>query len=136
MTAASHVTPEPDRDTTRVFICDDQADVLVALHEAVESVPGFRVVGTAGDGDGCLRGLRRHRPDLLVQDVSMPGGGPELTASVRAEHPALVIVAYSAHADPALRRALREAGADDYVVKTGRLAPLREALLRHKVPDQ
>lgn len=126
-----------DRDATRrVFLCDDQGDIREALREVVESVPGFRVVGVAGDGAACLTGLRRHRAEILVQDVSLPGGGAELTAAVRAEHPDLVIIVFSAHAEPGVRREMRAAGADDYVLKTGRIAPLREALLRHKVPDQ
>lgn len=133
MSARTH---DPDVATRRVFLCDDQGDVRDALRQAVESVPGFAVVGVAADGTGCLEGLRRERPHVLIQDVSLPGGGRSLTASVRAEHPDLVIIVFSAHAEPAVLRGMREAGADDYVVKTGRLAPLREALLRHKLPAQ
>lgn len=116
--------------TTRVFLCDDQVDVRDALAEAVGSLPGFRVVGTAPDGPSCLEGLRARPADVLVLDVSLPGGGPALAAAVRAEHPSLAIIAFSALADASVEEAMRRAGADDYVVKTGRLAPLREALRR------
>ncbi|MGG5258310.1 response regulator [Phycicoccus avicenniae] len=137
MSPAGPGPSDPDRDVTRrVVLCDDQGDVREAVRQAVESVPGFTVVGVAEDGDACLEVLRRDRPDVLVQDVSLPGGGPALTAAVRAEHPDLVIVVFSAHAEPAVRRGMLEAGADDYVVKSGRLAPLREALLRHELPAQ
>ncbi len=115
----------------RVFVCDDQFEMRQALTAVIAAIPGFAVVGVGEDGDECLAGLRTEEIDVLVVDVSMPGGGAELVAAVRAEHPDLVIISFSAHSEPEVREAMLAAGADVFVLKTGRLAPLREALLQH-----
>lgn len=115
----------------RVFVCDDQFEMRQALSAVITAMPGFAVVGVGEDGDECLARLRAAEIDVLVVDVSMPGGGAELVAAVRAEHPDLVIVSFSAHSEPEVREAMLAAGADVFVLKTGRLAPLREALLQH-----
>lgn len=117
-----------------VFLCDDQGEMRTAITAVVGSLPGYTVVGAAENGPACLEGLRAQPVDVLVLDVSLPGGGPALAAAIRAEHPSLAIVVFSAHAEPSVEEALRGAGVDDYVVKTGRLAPLREVLLRHAAP--
>lgn len=115
----------------RVFLCDDQFEMRQALTAVITAIPGFAVVGVGEDGDQCREGLRAEDVDVLVVDVSMPGGGAELVAAVRAEHPDLVIISFSAHSEPEVREAMLAAGADVFVLKTGRLAPLREALLQH-----
>lgn len=117
--------------TRRVFLCDDQWEMREALRVVIEAMPGFTVVGVGEDGSACRAALRASSVDVLVVDVSMPGGGPELTAAVREENPGLAIIAFSAHTEASIREAMLAAGADEFVVKTGRLAPLREALLRH-----
>jgi DNA-binding NarL/FixJ family response regulator len=117
--------------TVRVFLCDDHQEVRDALRYAIASIPGFTVSGEAGTGDDCLRELRAHPADLVVLDVNLPGGGPGLASALRQEHPTTRIVVFSALEDPQVQHVMRQAGVHAYVVKTGRLAPLRAALLRH-----
>jgi DNA-binding NarL/FixJ family response regulator len=115
----------------RVFICDDHQDVRDAVRHAIASIPGFTVSGEAGTGPDCLRELRALPADLVILDVRLPGGGPGLASALRREHPTTTIVVFSALEDPQVQDVMRRAGAQAYVVKTGRLAPLRAALLRH-----
>jgi DNA-binding NarL/FixJ family response regulator len=119
----------PDRDC-RVFICDDQPLVREAVSEALAGMPGFLKVGEAANGSDCLAGLNGARPDLLIIDINMPQGGPELASAAKQGMPDLTIVVFSAHRNANLEAQMRSAGADEYVVKTGRLRPLREALDR------
>lgn len=118
------------RGPVRVLVCDDQADIRRALRDVIGSLPGFDVTAEAATGPDCCGSLGADPVDLVVLDVNLPGGGPELAARIRAAHPDTAIVVFSAHGEPHVRRAMLDAGADEYVVKTGRLAPLREALLR------
>jgi CheY-like chemotaxis protein len=62
-------------------------------------------------------------------DVSLPGGGVELVRSARAASPDLQIVMFSGHDEAAVQADMLAAGADSYVIKTGRLKPLIEALV-------
>ena len=63
-------------------------------------------------------------------DFSMPGGGPLLVKAARELHPELHIIVFSGRQDARTRDAMLDAGANQYVVKTGRLRPLIEALDR------
>ncbi len=83
-----------------ILVIDDDAtqrDVVSALLAPI----GFTVL-TAQDGDGGLRLARQAQPDLVLCDVSMPGGlsGWEVAAELR-EHlgPALRIVMLSGESD-------------------------------------
>lgn len=114
----------------RVFICDDHPALRLALAEFVASVDGFHAVGEAGGGDDCLAQLADLRPDVLILDVNMPQGGPAVARAAKEILPDLRIVVYTAVRDARIETGMREAGADDYVVKTGRLIPLRDALHR------
>lgn len=125
MTAVANVT------MMRVCLCDDQVDIRDAVRQVVEALPGFVVTAEAASGPACLQALYAEPADLLVLDVNLPGGGPALAAALRRQHPTMTIVVFSAHSESHIEQAMRRAGVDEYVVKTGRLAPLRAALLRH-----
>ena len=57
----------------RVLIADDQALVRAGFRMILEAQPDIQVVAEAGDGDAALRLARRHRPDIVLMDVRMPG---------------------------------------------------------------
>jgi len=59
---------------TRIVIADDHAVLLESLAAMLESQPDFSVVGKAGDGEQALAAIGRERPDILLLDLSMPGG--------------------------------------------------------------
>jgi two-component system response regulator DesR len=120
---------EADR-RCRVLICDDQSLVREAVSEALAGMPGFLKVGEAANGGDCLAELCVARPDLLILDINMPQGGLELASAAKECMPDLKIVVFSAYRNVGLEAQMRSAGADEYVVKTGRLRPLREALDR------
>jgi DNA-binding NarL/FixJ family response regulator len=109
-------------------ICDDQPEMRAAIRQALERRPQYLVVTEAVDADTAVEAVRAHRPDILILDVTMPGGGPQVACTVRAVHPTIRILVYSAAADSAIRQVMFDAGADDYLVKTGRVGPLLTAL--------
>ena len=57
----------------RLVLADDHQLVRAGIRMLLESVPGWRVVAEAGDGDAALREVLDHRPDILVLDLGMPG---------------------------------------------------------------
>ena len=113
-----------------VLICDDRLEIREAIQGILADLPGFRVVGEAGDGPGCLADVERTRPDVLILDVSIPGGGANLAAAAKKIHPELHIIVFSGRHDRRTQRDMLTAGADQYVVKTGRSRLLVEALDR------
>lgn len=124
------VAPAHLLGTCRVLICDDQPDIRRALSEVVNALPEFEMVGEAADGYQLVEMLTRTDPDVVVLDYKMPGGGPQLVQDIRAMNPSIKILVFTAHRDQTIERAMLNAGADELIVKTGRISPLREALQR------
>ena len=113
-----------------LVVCDDRAEVREAITRAVADLPRFEVVGEAVDGVSCLAQIRDLQPDILSVDVSMPGGGPDLIRAIRLLDSVIHIVVFSGRDDRRLLNEMLAAGADEYVVKTGRLRPLIDAFER------
>lgn len=111
-----------------VLICDDQPELREAVVKLLDHSTNFVVAGEAFDGPSCLERVQAIRPDLLILDVNMPGGGPGVASGARQLNPQMHILVFSGRQDPAISRSMLEAGADQYVLKTGRLKPFFAAL--------
>lgn len=78
---------------------------------------GGRIVECA-DGAEAFSLYENHRPDWILMDVEMAEkDGLTATREICAAFPGARIVIVSKHADEAMRRAAREAGAVGYVAK-------------------
>ncbi len=114
----------------RVVIVDDHPVVRQGLRSFLSTREGIDVVGEAGDGEAALVEVERLRPDVVLMDLVMPGGGG--VAAIRRiseHHPdvrTLVLTSFSSEDDviPAVA-----AGAAGYLLKD--VAPLElEAAVR------
>ena len=77
----------------RIFIADDHPIVRQGLRRIVESDPGMTIAGEASDADGLLAELDRAVTDLVLLDVSMPGGPfLETLQRLRAKHPTVRVL--------------------------------------------
>ncbi|WP_262699595.1 MULTISPECIES: response regulator [Streptomyces] len=57
----------------RVLIADDEQLVRAGLRKILETADNLTVVAEARDGDEAIRAVARHRPDVVLIDVRMPG---------------------------------------------------------------
>jgi DNA-binding NarL/FixJ family response regulator len=89
---------------------------------------GFEVVGEAGTADDAVAAIRSSRPDLVVCDLHMPGGGGIKVAKTCGEETRIVMLTVS-EAERDLLDAVA-AGAVGYLVKSTPPAELRDALRR------
>ncbi len=112
----------------RVAVADDDAVFRSALVDVLEVDPGFDVVLTATSGAGFARQVAEARPDVVVVDVRMPGGGPELVRSVLGGPGAPTVVAVSADSATHTVRSMVHAGVSGYLVK-GRIGAVLPDLL-------
>lgn len=126
-------TPAPEPyagGARRVAICDDRKEIRWSLRAALTTLPGLTVVAEAWDVPTCGEVVRASEPDLLVLDVNMPGGGVAATRLAKSIRGSTLIVAYSGRNEQRVREEMLGAGADEYVLKTGRIAPLLAAVTR------
>jgi DNA-binding NarL/FixJ family response regulator len=123
-------TAQPARPRPlRVAIVDDNEDIrmLIGLH--LELDERFECAAQAVDGAEAIALLDRIDIDAMVLDMHMPGlPGSQVLQAVRAAHPEVRIVAFSADSQT-LQLAAR-AGAAATVLKGQNLDGLTAALLR------
>lgn len=99
-----------------VLIVDDDAAVCWALRQVL-SEDGF-AVEVAADGLAARRLARRHRPDLVITDLRMPGGnGLDLLAALRKDAPTVPVVLTTAYGSLEVAVQATDLGAFGYLPK-------------------
>jgi PAS domain S-box-containing protein len=100
-----------------VLVADDNSDMRDYMRHLLD---GYYRVETVADGQTALDAIGRHRPDIVLADVMMPGlDGFGLLREIRA-NPDLKtapVILVSARAGEEARLEGLEAGADDYLTK-------------------
>lgn len=102
----------------RVLIVDDHASFRAGLRALLETASDFEVVGDASSGADAVVLAARLQPDVILMDITMPGGdGIEATRRIldASPHVAIVILTMDGGDEPVVA-ALR-AGARGYVLK-------------------
>ena len=106
-----------DKPTISLVIADDHPLILAGMATLIESEPGLELLGQAVDAAQAVEQFERLRPDVLLVDLNMPGGGLEAIAQVRARHPeAKIVILTTYEGDEDVHRGLR-AGASAYLLK-------------------
>src|SRR5947209_8293789 len=114
---------------TRILLVDDHQVLSQGVRLLLQREPGFSVVDIARDGRQALELARKHGPDVVVMDISMPElNGIDATRRLKAERPATKVIALTVHCD---RRTVAEAlaaGASAYVLKDAAVQELVNAI--------
>lgn len=108
---------QPSAATT-IVLADDHAVVRSALRLLLDGEPDFEVVAEAGDVEATVQEVGRHRPEVLVLDLNMPGG-PSLRSIPRINDasPTTSIVILTMQSEPVFAREAMQAGVLGYVLK-------------------
>jgi DNA-binding NarL/FixJ family response regulator len=113
----------------RVMLVDDHALVREGIRHVLTATPGIEVVAEAGDATEALRLAQETRPDVVVQDLSLPGAsGLDLTTRLKAVLPAVRVLILSVHDHQEYVLGAVRAGAQGYLRKDTSPAELRTAL--------
>jgi response regulator NasT len=112
----------------RVVIAEDEAIIRLDLKEILQD-EGYEVVGETGRGDEVVDLVRRHRPDLAILDVKMPGSDGLAAAREIAElGERVAVLILTAFSQRNLIEEAREAGVAAYLVKPFQRAELVPAI--------
>lgn len=104
--------------TVRVLVVDDHPAFRKALTSALNMVEGFEVAGEAGGGVAACQEADQLEPDVILMDLSMPDlSGIDAMKQIHETKPDMPVVILTAHADPGVERAAREAGASGFLAK-------------------
>lgn len=101
----------------RIVIADDAAFMRTVLRETLLR-EGFDVVAEAVDGQQAVSLYMRHRPDLIILDITMPNldGRQALSQILAAEPQARAIMCSAVGQEKVIRETLLT-GARDYLIK-------------------
>ena len=102
----------------RVVIADDHPLYREGVARSLSEDAGIEVVGQAQDAGGAIELYDRHLPDLMLLDLSMPGGGgiAVLEELMKRPNPPRMAVLTASEEDDDVMNALK-AGAIGYVLK-------------------
>ena len=115
----------------RVLIADDQELVRAGFRALLDVQDDIEVVAEAGDGDEAVQLARRHRPDVVLMDIRMPGtdglaatraiAGDDRMAAVR------IVILTTFELDEYVFDAIRS-GASGFLVKSTKPVELLQAV--------
>jgi DNA-binding NarL/FixJ family response regulator len=57
---------------TAVIVADDHPVVRIGVRNILQAEPDFQLVAEAGDGQEAIEQINRHKPEILLLDLSMP----------------------------------------------------------------
>jgi DNA-binding NarL/FixJ family response regulator len=102
-----------------IALVDDHRVVARSLKAYLESFPDLKVVGIAASGEELLRQIQEWKPQVVLQDLLMPGGmdGVETIRRISECAPSVKVVALTASTDEARMMGALRAGAAGYVRK-------------------
>ena len=119
-------------DTVRkikILIVDDHDLVRHSLTVMFRVFADFEVVGETGDGRIALALCAAYHPDVVLMDLLMPlMDGVTATQLIHDKSPNITIVALTSSADGALVQAALNAGAVRYLLKTGSIDEVADAV--------
>jgi two-component system nitrate/nitrite response regulator NarL len=108
---------QPVTERIRVVVADDHPLFREGVVTSLRSNADIEVVGQADDAASALRVVREELPDLVLLDVTMPGGGIAAAAQIASACPATRIVMLTVSEDEDDLLSAMKAGASGYVLK-------------------
>lgn len=114
------VAARPDSDKIRILLVDDHAMMRKGLSMLLAGQADIEIAGEAEDGRQAVELARRIHPDVILMDINMPVmNGFEATHQICTELPDICVIGLSMHQAEDQSQAMFEAGAVDYLNKSG-----------------
>ncbi len=114
--------------TIRVGIVDDHPLMLEGIAQTVKAISGFEIVGLGSSLNDSLSIAHNRRPEVMLLDVSMPGGGIEAARRLSTDFPTIKLMMLTVserydHVTEALKLGVR-----GYLLKGANTAEFRDCL--------
>lgn len=114
----------------RLLLVEDHVLVRQSIRRFLQEA-SFEVVGETGSGTEAVTLADRLQPDLVLMDIHLAEmSGIEATRRIRQRWPDVRVIALTAYNENAYRRALDDAGASGFILKTAALPELLAEIKR------
>jgi DNA-binding NarL/FixJ family response regulator len=102
----------------RILIVDDHVMFREGLKQILAKHSDMNVVDEAGSGQEAMEKVMRHKLDVVLLDISLPGrSGPELLSEIKKNKPELAVLVLSMHPEDQYAIRMMKAGALGYMTK-------------------
>jgi DNA-binding NarL/FixJ family response regulator len=113
----------------KILIADDHRLLIDGLRPLLEKQGNIKVVGIAMDGLEAIDLTLKHKPDIILLDISMPRlNGIDAARKILAERPNTKIIMLSMHADKRYIQTALQIGARGYILKESAAQEVIEAV--------
>src|SRR5262245_3875733 len=103
----------------KVLIADDSVIVRERLVDMLSELEGIQLVGQAEDALEARSLAQKHRPDVAILDVRMPGGsGVDVLHEIKKRTPDTTVIMLTAYPHMDIRSKCVEGGADFFLEKS------------------
>jgi DNA-binding NarL/FixJ family response regulator len=115
----------------RVLVVDDHPIMRTGLRQLIDQEPDLTVCGEAEDAHGALEAIERHKPQIVLVDISLKDrSGIELIKDIRVRWPDVPVLVLSMHEESFYAERALRAGARGYVTKSQASAKVVEGIRR------
>jgi DNA-binding NarL/FixJ family response regulator len=108
----------PPGPPIRVYVVEDQTNILKNQLKLLEGSPELTIIGTALSGEAALEDLPRLKPDVILLDLGLPRmSGIDVTRAVKAQRPEVEILIFTIFDEEEKVLEAVQAGASGYLLK-------------------
>lgn len=111
----------------KILLVDDEPSIQIVYREEFED-DGYQVI-SAVNGEEGLEKFQIENPDIVILDILMPGmNGIEVLRQMKMQRPDIPVILSSAFQE--FQRDIGSWASEEYIVKSGNLDGLKEAVKR------
>jgi DNA-binding NarL/FixJ family response regulator len=105
-------------ERTRIYVVEDQPQLLKNLLKVLSTFPELEVVGSAQEGESAVEEISRVQPQLVLLDLELPGiDGIEVTRRLKRRSADIEVLILTSFDDETKVYEAIQAGASGYLVK-------------------
>lgn len=113
----------------RIAIAEDHQSLIDGMMLMFSNLPNMQVVLTGNNGKIILEQIPYKKPDVLLTDIKMPLlDGIELCKEVKQHFPYIKVIAFTMFTQDETLEAMKNAGANGYLLKNAPLSEITEAI--------
>lgn len=122
-------TGDKRKETIHIVLVDDHKIFRVGLEVILNGINTLKVIGSYGDGESLMEGLKVEVPDVIFMDIKLPDkNGVSLTRFVKQKYVDVKIIALTMFGEIAYFNEMIDAGADGFLLKNTDINELESAV--------
>lgn len=114
---------------TTIYLADDHGIFREGLKKILTTSAELEIIGESGDGKEALDEISSRKPDIVIQDLNMPGvGGLDIIGEIHKYYSNVKFIVLTRHDELGFMNRAFDAGASGYIVKSEAVDCLLQAI--------